>query len=533
MLRQACFVRGGALRPAWAGAVFCRVLAAVLLTALLAPAALAGPSPSWEFAKIGLNGVLYPSLMLNIAKMKLDMQHNDDELGDPNGLFGVSVIAPRAGAKAVVELVSSSPLVNPGRAEVTLARKGKKYFIYPFLSYADAILLNHQPIPTTMTVRLWLDGVAQEERTARVVIASVNDCVHSFEDDDDYYDTDWLYAAYVNENHPVVQQILREALATGEVSSFGGYQADARGVRKQVKAVWQALRRRGIRYSSINRPSAKPEGVGVQHVRLLAEALATRQANCVEGSCLIASALYKIGLETSLVSLPEHMLVAVDLDPKGRETLYLETTMLDDSTFEESAESGADQVAEALEQARKAAARKKAGKAADDDDEEAINFISIREMRRVGVLPIPDPGAGAGVWWRGKLAVGPPPRRAPPPGLLVVAVEPEACAVLSGGPAGATRIQGLGAGFVPEVLDRRVYDRVETVSDEAAWETKERLSREEGILAGVSSGAAALVASRLAAELGDGKVVVTVFPDSGERYFSVAEWFSTAAGAPP
>jgi hypothetical protein len=103
---------------------------------------------------------------------------------------------------------------------------------------------------------------------------------------------------------------------------------------------------------------------------------------------------YKIGLETSLVSLPEHMLVAVDLDPKGKQPLYLETTMLDDGSFEEAAESGGEQVAQALEQARKAAARKKAGKSTDDDDEEAVNFISIREMRQTGVLPIPDPGAG-------------------------------------------------------------------------------------------------------------------------------------------
>ncbi|MHC1790278.1 hypothetical protein [Solidesulfovibrio sp.] len=393
--------RGAADRGAAALAALGVVLAALLFAGALLPSAMAGqPVPeaakqagtsAWAFGKVGLNGVLYPSLMRNIAKMKLEMQHGDDELGDPNGLFGVSVVAPRPGVKAVVELVSSSPLVNTGRAEVTLPRKGKTYWIYPFLTYADPIILVHQPVTATLTARLWLDGVAMGERPARVVIASVNDCVHSFEDDDDFYDTDWLYAAYVNENHPAVQQILREALATGEVSSFTGYQADARGVRKQVKAVWQALRRRGIRYSSIDRPSAKPDGVGVQHVRLLGEALASRQANCVEGSCLLASVLYKLGLEATLVSLPEHMLLGVSLDPKGRQQLYLETTMLDDSTFEEAAESGDEQVAEAVEQARKIAARKKAGKG-DDDDEEVVNFISISAMRKAGVVPIPDPG---------------------------------------------------------------------------------------------------------------------------------------------
>jgi cysteine synthase A len=119
------------------------------------------------------------------------------------------------------------------------------------------------------------------------------------------------------------------------------------------------------------------------------------------------------------------------------------------------------------------------------------------------------------------------------PDVTVIAVEPESCPVLSGGAPGPTRIQGLGAGFVPEILDRRAYDRVVTVSDAAAWDMKERLSREEGILAGVSSGAAALVAAAIATELGATKVVATVFPDSGERYFSMAEWFPREAGARP
>jgi cysteine synthase A len=111
------------------------------------------------------------------------------------------------------------------------------------------------------------------------------------------------------------------------------------------------------------------------------------------------------------------------------------------------------------------------------------------------------------------------------PDLLVVAVEPAVCAVLSGGPAGPTRIQGLGAGFVPAVLDRRAYDRVITVGDEEAWEMKQRLAREEGLLLGISSGAAAAAALRVARELGAGKLVATVFPDTGERYFSMDEWF--------
>jgi len=356
-----------------------------------APSQQAPRKAEWEFSSVGLKGKLYPSLMLSMGAMQLDVQDKTNELGDRNGLFGISVKSPRAGARAVVEITSSSPLVNAGRAEVVLPKRGEEYMIYPFLSYPEALLQVRQPVSIVLTARLTLDGAPQGEKPAKVLVASVNDCVYGFEEDDESYDTAWLFAAYVNENHSAVQQILREALSVGEVSSFSGYQVDARGVRKQAKAVWQALRRRGLRYSSINRPSVTDPEIYVQHVRLLGEALEGRQANCVEGSCLLASVFYKIGLETSLVVLPDHMLVGVLLDPKGKQQLFLETTMLGDSTFEEAAESGAEQVKEAQKKARKAEARKKAGKDDDDDDDE-LNFVDIGKVRQAGVLPIPETG---------------------------------------------------------------------------------------------------------------------------------------------
>jgi cysteine synthase A len=111
------------------------------------------------------------------------------------------------------------------------------------------------------------------------------------------------------------------------------------------------------------------------------------------------------------------------------------------------------------------------------------------------------------------------------PGALVVAVEPASCAVLSGKPPGPTKIQGLGAGFVPAVLDRAVIDRIVAVEDRPAWDMKDRLAREEGMLVGVSAGAAVVAARQIAEELGAGKRVVVIVPDTGERYFSLAEYF--------
>ena len=111
------------------------------------------------------------------------------------------------------------------------------------------------------------------------------------------------------------------------------------------------------------------------------------------------------------------------------------------------------------------------------------------------------------------------------PKIRVVAVEPKRSPVLSGGEPGYHRIQGIGAGFVPQVLNRRVIDQIVPVEDETAWETSLALSREEGILAGISSGAACSVARKVAQELGAGKIVVVIFPDSGERYLTSVEEF--------
>ena len=106
------------------------------------------------------------------------------------------------------------------------------------------------------------------------------------------------------------------------------------------------------------------------------------------------------------------------------------------------------------------------------------------------------------------------------PDVKIVAVEPEDSPVLSGGKPGPHKIQGIGAGFVPSVLDTKVYDSIIKVSTKDAVETARALAKMEGLLMGISSGAAAFAALKVAKELGTGKTVVVVLPDTGERYLS-------------
>ncbi|MBP1153506.1 MULTISPECIES: cysteine synthase A [unclassified Paenibacillus] len=106
------------------------------------------------------------------------------------------------------------------------------------------------------------------------------------------------------------------------------------------------------------------------------------------------------------------------------------------------------------------------------------------------------------------------------PNVKVYAIEPSASPVLSGGKPGPHKIQGIGAGFVPDILNTNVYDGVITVENEEAFETSRRVAKEEGILGGISSGAAIFAALKVAKELGAGKRVVAVIPSNGERYLS-------------
>lgn len=107
------------------------------------------------------------------------------------------------------------------------------------------------------------------------------------------------------------------------------------------------------------------------------------------------------------------------------------------------------------------------------------------------------------------------------PAIKIIAVEPSESPVISGGEHGPHKIQGIGAGFIPDNLDVDLLDGIEQVSTEQAFAMRKRLIKEEGILAGISSGASVFAALKVAKELGPGKLVVTIIHDTGERYLSM------------
>ncbi len=112
------------------------------------------------------------------------------------------------------------------------------------------------------------------------------------------------------------------------------------------------------------------------------------------------------------------------------------------------------------------------------------------------------------------------------PSIRLIAVEPAGSPVLSGGDPGPHKIQGIGAGFIPKVLNRSILDQVIVVTDEEAYQTAKLLAKKEGLHVGISAGANVFAAQSVARELGPGKAVVTVLCDTGERYISIEKYFN-------
>jgi hypothetical protein len=172
-------------------------------------------------------------------------------------------------------------------------------------------------------------GDETEEQSETVTLRSINDCPYSYAKGEVWVNTRYMFAAYVNEQHPFVDKVLREALDTGIVDSFTGYQTkDEAEVYRQVYAIWHALSQRDVRYSNITDTVAASDKVGSQHIRLIDESINNGQANCVDGSVLMASMLRKVGIEPILVHVPGHCYLAFWLDEQGKNIVGLETTMI-------------------------------------------------------------------------------------------------------------------------------------------------------------------------------------------------------------
>jgi hypothetical protein len=330
--------------------------------------------------------------------------HDEHYVGDVLGMLGAAVNTPRAGARVRVE-VDAPEIADRSAVEAVLSTAGQRVELFPVMRYKWPVLTAlRQSMPASVTFRVYVDGALVAEDTRVIRVRSINDApTWAANRGGDEQDLSWMFAAYVNEDHPAVEQVLQEALAAGVVTSFSGYQDDDDAVWQQVYAVWNVFQRRGLRYSNITRTAASSDSVASQHVRTFGEALASSQANCVDGSVLFASVLRKIDLDPFLVLHPGHMYVGFWLDEEHTRMGLLETTMLGHEDLKQYADGGllgALSKSLGVETKNDASRRSflnavdagSAAFAADrphlDAEEAGYAMIDVDAIRKAGVMPI-------------------------------------------------------------------------------------------------------------------------------------------------
>ncbi len=344
---------------------------------------------------VDMDSQLFPSFLFATALIEAPHLRNlppsPNILGNRAGVVGIRVLSPADGAAIRIELRDNA-ILEASRFDGVLPKSNTEYYVFPTINWKfERMLEQRQVMPLNLVFTVTLAGKDAGQQTKTVMMRSLNDCVIGYGDleNNQFHDTSYMFAAYVNENHPAIDKILKLGLRATElvdgqqqriVEGFYGYQlGEGEAVIDQVFAIWSGLQKQGIRYSSVTTPSGHSEVMHSQSVRFIDETMENSQANCVDGSVLLASALYKIGIRPFLVSLPDHMYVGFYLDDEGKEYRCLETTELGGSKGREHFDAVMTETT-----AEFAKIKPKLEK----EDEADHQLIDIADARKAGILPI-------------------------------------------------------------------------------------------------------------------------------------------------
>jgi len=321
------------------------VFAAVLLLAFFVAPRLRAADVEWE-PEANMDHQLFPSLLLSTASVRpVDPDDYEGEeqdaslLGDRFSLVGVSIHSAEANTKVKVTL-KKNDLMDESVWTGELPEADTDYFVAPKVSYRfDHLRKMTQQVPITVDFAVEIDGESAGDKSETLQVRSLNDCPFGVSNDEETINDEnfiagaaslgWMFAAYVNENHPMLDKILKEALDTKIVNAFLHYQADDEGeVLKQVFAVWTALQNRGIKYSSTTTTPGGSSEVYSQYIRFVDQSIGNSQANCADGSVLFASVLRKLSIKPFLVTIPGHMYICFYTKPDKSSFVGLETTVI-------------------------------------------------------------------------------------------------------------------------------------------------------------------------------------------------------------
>ena len=310
--------------------VLCSYLLPLLLLASCQPKAGTGQFDPLRVAFTAttsplLDGQLYPSLILATnGTNNSEPRTPNPELTSP---FTCTLTSPRDNAVLRI-LIDSSALNYVTIIQEILPHRGETYTFAPSVKWKyDALKKLRQPLPLDLTITCYINDEQVDIKNLRLNARPVNECPLSLRTADTIVDTRWLFAAYVNEDHPYIQQILTDILDQNPTLRLTGYQNGTRNVTEQVLAVWRYALQRGLTYASISCTSNPSPNANVQHIRFFDEIYQNRQANCVDACVFFASILRKIGLKPVIFVEPCHAYLGYYTDKKRNDIALLETTV--------------------------------------------------------------------------------------------------------------------------------------------------------------------------------------------------------------
>lgn len=262
---------------------------------------------------------LYPSFLL-----ALNSYNGPAEL-EP---FTISVTSPVNNGVLRVVLDSSS-LNYITILQETLPKKGERYTFHPIVKWKyDKLYATRQSGNIDLTFTCFINDEEVDIKNLKLQYRSVNECPLSLRDSTGHnVDVRWMFAGYVNEDHPYIENILSETLNLNVVTRFNGYQKNEAQVKQQVFAIWYYALNHGIAYSSISCTSNPSKRTNVQHIRFFDEVYNTRQANCIDACVFFASILRKIGLKPIIFVEPCHAYLGYYTNKSRKSIALLETTI--------------------------------------------------------------------------------------------------------------------------------------------------------------------------------------------------------------
>lgn len=284
-----------------------------------------------------LGGNLFPSAILSVATTNTQVipPMSGEYVGNPKSCVAIKLKSGHANTMVRIEL-AETPFYARSVSTFVLPKERTEYIIYPDILWRyNALRDNEQAEPISVVANVEVDGKDLGQKVRTFSVRSINECLLGFNKQlpdgrTRYVSTRLFYAAYVNEENPLIDKVLREALNTRIVRRFLGYQSTPEMVDKQVYALWYVLQKRNFKYSSVSYSSLSSNVVYAQRVRTFEDALNSSQINCVDGSVLFASLLRAINITPVLVQMPGHMFVGYYTDSAKKNLTFLETTMIGD-----------------------------------------------------------------------------------------------------------------------------------------------------------------------------------------------------------